>query len=56
MHSVDEAQAFPDAGFGEALLDVAGDIDEVPAMRGIEPDFFTIRFHKRNSRFLLLQE
>jgi hypothetical protein len=45
VHSVDEAQAFFDAGFGKALLDIAGDIDEFPAMMGVEPQFFAIGFH-----------
>jgi hypothetical protein len=45
MHGIYEAQALGYAAFAKALLDLGRDVDEGPAGRDVEPEFFTEGSH-----------
>jgi hypothetical protein len=45
VHRVDQAQAFTDAAFANGPRDVVGDVQELPALRHIEPELFAKGFH-----------
>src|SRR4030095_4663767 len=45
VHRVDQAQAFTDAAFTDGLRDIIGNVQELPALRHIEPELFAKGFH-----------
>ncbi len=46
MHGIHQDQALLDAAFHQALLNLRRDIDEPNAGGQVEPEFFTIAFHR----------
>src|SRR3972149_712401 len=45
MHGIDQAEAFLDTAFAQALLDLGGYVDQFPALRKFEPQLLAIGFH-----------
>jgi hypothetical protein len=45
VHGVRKDDAFLDAAFPKAVLDLGGDVDEAPSAGDIEPELFTVGSH-----------
>ena len=45
MHGVHQAQAVLHAGLADEVLDLVGDVDVVPAVGGLEPEFLPKVLH-----------
>ena len=42
MHGIDEYHAFPDSALIQALFNLAGNIDIIPAMQCLDPEFLAV--------------
>jgi len=45
VHRVHEAQPIANAALADEVFDLGGDVDVVPAIRGVEPELFAEVFH-----------
>jgi len=60
VHGIHQAEALANAAFCEAFPDLRGDVQESPAGRDLEPEFFAEGFHgchpiRKSARFQCTQ-